>query len=71
MASKPTGRFRFNHLPDIDATTSAGPMVLKMMASAAGFEPRRIRERPREAAARPCSARRGWSPLEFCRAHAN
>ena len=43
--------FVFSDLPDIDATTSAGRMVLTMMASAAEFEARRISERTMEALA--------------------
>ena len=45
------GGFVFCDLPDIDATTSAGPMVLTMMASVAEFEARRISERTKEALA--------------------
>ena len=43
--------FVFSDLPDIDATTSAGRMVLTMMASVAEFEARRISERTKEALA--------------------
>ena len=43
--------FVFCDLPDIDATTSAGRMVLTMMASVAEFEARRISERTKEALA--------------------
>jgi DNA invertase Pin-like site-specific DNA recombinase len=43
------GGFVFCDLPDIDATTSAGRMVLTLMASVAEFEARRISERTREA----------------------
>ena len=45
------GGFIFCDLPDIDATTSAGRMVLTMMASVAEFEARRISERTKEALA--------------------
>ena len=45
------GGFVFCDLPDIDATTSAGRMVLTMMASVAEFEARRISERTKEALA--------------------
>lgn len=41
--------FLFCDLPDIDATTAAGRMVLSVMASVAEFEGRRISERTREA----------------------
>jgi len=43
--------FLFADLPDVDATTSAGRMVLSVMASVAEFESRRISERTREALA--------------------
>ena len=43
------GGFVFCDLPDIDATTSAGRMVLTMMASIAEFEARWISERTKEA----------------------
>ena len=43
--------FLFCDLPDIDATTAAGRMVLSVMASVAEFEGRRISERTREALA--------------------
>ena len=43
--------FIFCDLPDIDATTSAGRMVLIMMASVTEFEARRISERTKEALA--------------------
>lgn len=41
----------FCDLPDIDATTSAGRMLLTMMASVAEFEALRISARTREALA--------------------
>ena len=43
--------FLFCDLPDIDATTAAGRMVLSVMASVAEFEGRRISERTRDALA--------------------
>ena len=43
------GGFLFCDLPDVDATTAAGRMVLTVMASVAEFESRRISERTREA----------------------
>ena len=43
------GGFLFCDLPDVDATTAAGRMVLTVMASVAEFEARRISERTREA----------------------
>lgn len=43
--------FLFCDLPDVDATTAAGRMVLSVMASVAEFESRRISERTREALA--------------------
>lgn len=43
------GGFLFCDLPDIDATTAAGRMVLTVMASVAEFEARRISERTRDA----------------------
>ena len=43
--------FLFADLPDVDATTAAGRMVLTVMASVAEFEGRRISERTREALA--------------------
>ena len=43
------GGFLFCDLPDIDATTAAGRMVLTVMASVAEFEARRIGERTRAA----------------------
>jgi DNA invertase Pin-like site-specific DNA recombinase len=45
------GGFLFCDLPDVDATTAAGRMVLTMMASVAEFEARRISERTRDALA--------------------
>jgi len=45
------GGFLFCDLPDIDATTSAGRLILSVMASVAEFESRRISERTREAMA--------------------
>ena len=45
------GGFFFCDLPDIDATTSAGRMVLTMMASVAEFDARRISECTKEALA--------------------
>ena len=45
------GGFVFCDLPEIDATTSAGRMVLTMMTSVAEFEARRISERTKEALA--------------------
>jgi DNA invertase Pin-like site-specific DNA recombinase len=41
--------FLFCDLPEIDATTSAGRLILSAMASVAEFESRRISERTREA----------------------
>jgi DNA invertase Pin-like site-specific DNA recombinase len=41
------GGFLFCDLPDLDATTSAGRMILTVMASVAEFEARRISERTR------------------------
>ena len=43
--------FLFCDLPDVDATTSAGRLILSVMASVAEFESRRISERTREAMA--------------------
>jgi DNA invertase Pin-like site-specific DNA recombinase len=45
------GGLLFADLPDVDATTAAGRMVLSLMASVAEFEGRRISERTREALA--------------------
>lgn len=45
------GGFLFCDLPDIDATTSAGRLILGVMASVAEFEARRISERTKEAMA--------------------
>ena len=45
------GGFLFCDLPEIDATTAAGRMVLTVMASVAEFESRRISERTIEAMA--------------------
>ena len=45
------GGFIFCDLPDIDATTSAGRLILSVMASVAEFESRRISERTRDAMA--------------------
>lgn len=45
------GGLLFCDLPDVDATTSAGRLVLSLMASVAEFESRRIGERTREAMA--------------------
>ncbi len=45
------GGLLFADLPDVDATTAAGRMVLTVMASVAEFEARRIGERTREALA--------------------
>lgn len=45
------GGFLFCDLPDVDATTAAGRMVLTVMASVAEFESRRISERTIDAMA--------------------
>ena len=43
--------FLFCDLPDVEATTSAGRLILSVMASEAEFEARRISERTKEALA--------------------
>ena len=43
------GGFLFCDLPDIDATTAAGRLILGVMGSVAEFESRRISERTKEA----------------------
>ena len=43
------GGFLFCDLPDVDATTAAGRLILSVMASVAEFEARRISERTRSA----------------------
>jgi hypothetical protein len=43
------GGLLFADLPEVDATTAAGRMVLTVMASVAEYEGRRIAERTREA----------------------
>lgn len=45
------GGFLFCDLPDVDATSAAGRMILTVMASVAEFEARRISERTRGALA--------------------
>lgn len=50
-AANGMGGFLFCDLPDVDATTSAGRLILSVMASVAEFEGRRISERTREALA--------------------
>lgn len=44
-------KVRFVDLPDIDATTSTGRLILSVMASLAEFEAKRISERTRDALA--------------------
>jgi len=50
-AANGMGGFLFCDLPDVDATTAAGKMVLSVMASVAEFEAGRISERTRDALA--------------------
>lgn len=50
-AANGMGGFLFCDLPDVDATTSAGRLILSVMASVAEFESRRISERTRDAMA--------------------
>lgn len=50
-ATNGMGGFLFCDLPDVDATTSAGRLILSVMASVAEFESRRISERTRDALA--------------------
>ena len=50
-AASGMGGFLFCDLPDVDATTAAGKMVLSVMASVAEFEAGRISERTRDALA--------------------
>jgi DNA invertase Pin-like site-specific DNA recombinase len=50
-AANGMGGFLFCDLPDVDATTSAGRLILSVMASVAEFEGRRISERTIEALA--------------------
>jgi DNA invertase Pin-like site-specific DNA recombinase len=50
-AANGMGGFLFCDLPGVDATTSAGRLILSVMASVAEFEGRRISERTREALA--------------------
>ena len=50
-AANGMGGFLFADLPDVDATTSTGRMVLTVMASVAEFEAARISERTKEALA--------------------
>ena len=45
------GGFLFCDLPEVDATSSAGRLLLSMMAAVAEFEARRISERTRDALA--------------------
>ncbi|MFO0058721.1 MAG: recombinase family protein [Cyanobacteriota bacterium] len=50
-AANGMGGFLFCDLPDVDATTAAGKMVLSVMASVAEFEAGRISERTKDALA--------------------
>lgn len=56
-------KVRFVDLPDIDATTSTGRLILSVMASLAEFEARRISERTKDAlAAKKAQGHRLGSP---------